>query len=150
MSRLMLVNISTLLLQFEKCIVIDICDTPPLLDIFFTFPPAGPQTKGLVKQQADFPTQFPVLKQNPEWFRRSLVGPKSKTGPKVLGTPVLWYCGPRGVSHVNRTKLTRLFRGVVIGKKDRSTNQTMVPVPSGPHGSTEAVVVPSDKFFDFF
>ena len=27
-------------------------------DIFFTFPPAGPQTKGLVKQQADFPTQF--------------------------------------------------------------------------------------------
>ena len=29
MFRLMLVNISTLLLQFEKCIVIDICDTPP-------------------------------------------------------------------------------------------------------------------------
>ena len=25
---------------------------------FFHFPPAGPQTKGLVKQQADFPTQF--------------------------------------------------------------------------------------------
>ena len=55
MFRLMLVNISTLLLQFEKCIVIDICDTP--LDIFFTFPPAGPQTKGLVKS-LDFPTQF--------------------------------------------------------------------------------------------
>ena len=60
MFRLMLVNISTLLLQFEKCIVIDICDTPLLLDIFFTFPPAGPQTKGLVKQQADFPTQLGV------------------------------------------------------------------------------------------
>ena len=44
------------------CIVNDICDTPPLLlllllaDIFFTFPPAGPQTKGLVKS-LDFPTQ---------------------------------------------------------------------------------------------
>ena len=61
------------------CIVVDICDTlPPLnrlkyyqnvvcvslttyvthtLDIFFTFPPAGPQTKGLVKS-LDFPTQL--------------------------------------------------------------------------------------------
>ena len=43
------------------------------------------------------------------------------------GIPLLWYCGPRGLSHVNRTKLTRLFRGVVIEEKDRSTNQTMVP-----------------------
>jgi hypothetical protein len=42
------------------------------------------------------------------------------------GIPVLWCCGPRGVSHVNRTKLTRLFRGVVIEEKYRSTNQTMV------------------------
>ena len=54
----MLVNIITLLLQFEKCIVIDICDTASLAaDIFFTFPPAGPQTKGLVKS-LDFPTQL--------------------------------------------------------------------------------------------
>ena len=49
------------LLQFGMCIVNDICDTPPPLllpaDIFFTFPPAGPQTKGLVKS-LDFPTQF--------------------------------------------------------------------------------------------
>ena len=44
------------LLQFGMCIVNDICDTP-LLDIFFTFPPAGPQTKGLVKS-LDFPTQL--------------------------------------------------------------------------------------------
>ena len=43
------------LLQFGMCIVTDICDT--LADIFFTFPPAGPQTKGLVKS-LDFPTQF--------------------------------------------------------------------------------------------
>ena len=55
----MLVDIITLLLQFEKCIVIDICDTllpvahTLAADIFFTFPPAGPQTKGLVKQQAE-------------------------------------------------------------------------------------------------
>jgi hypothetical protein len=44
------------------CIVVDICDTLLLLlllDIFFTFPPAGPQTKGLVKS-LDFPTQFPL------------------------------------------------------------------------------------------
>ena len=42
------------------CIVVDICDTLLLLlllDMFFTFPPAGPQTKGLVKS-LDFPTQF--------------------------------------------------------------------------------------------
>ena len=39
------------------CIVVDICDTHTLLDIFFTFPPAGPQTKGLVKS-LDFPTQL--------------------------------------------------------------------------------------------
>ena len=45
------------LLQFGMCIVNDICDTPALSDIFFTFPPAGPQTKGLVKS-LDFPTQF--------------------------------------------------------------------------------------------
>ncbi len=38
-------------------IVVDICDRALLLDIFFTFPPAGPQTKGLVKS-LDFPTQF--------------------------------------------------------------------------------------------
>ena len=44
------------LLQFGMCIVTDICDRP-LLDIFFTFPPAGPQTKGLVKS-LDFPTQL--------------------------------------------------------------------------------------------
>ncbi len=40
--------------------------------------------------------------------------------------PVLWYCVPRGVSHVNRTPLIRLFRGVLIDAKDRSTDQTMV------------------------
>jgi hypothetical protein len=34
-------------------------------DIFFTFPPAGPQTKGLVKS-LDFPTQF---EQFPELLR---------------------------------------------------------------------------------
>ena len=42
------------------CIVVDICDTLLVLlaaDIFFTFPPAGPQTKGLVKS-LDFPTQL--------------------------------------------------------------------------------------------
>ena len=39
------------------CIVVDICDTLLAADIFFTFPPAGPQTKGLVKS-LDFPTQF--------------------------------------------------------------------------------------------
>ena len=43
------------------CIVVDICDTLLLLllllDMFFTFPPAGPQTKGLVKS-LDFPTQL--------------------------------------------------------------------------------------------
>ena len=44
------------LLQFGMCIVNDICDTLAA-DIFFTFPPAGPQTKGLVKS-LDFPTQF--------------------------------------------------------------------------------------------
>ena len=49
------------LLQFGMCIVNDICDTlPPPLDIFFTFPPAGPQTKGLVKS-LDFPTQFLLI-----------------------------------------------------------------------------------------
>ena len=44
----------------QMCIVVDICDTLALLaaaDIFFTFPPAGPQTKGLVKS-LDFPTQL--------------------------------------------------------------------------------------------
>ena len=47
------------LLQFGMCIVNDICDrAAAAADIFFTFPPAGPQTKGLVKQQADFPTQL--------------------------------------------------------------------------------------------
>ena len=51
----MFVNISTLLLQFEKCIVDDICDAGRAR--FFTFPRRGPQTKGLVKS-ADFPTQF--------------------------------------------------------------------------------------------
>ena len=46
------------LLQFGMCIVNDICDTLLLpADIFFTFPPAGPQTKGLVKS-LDFPTQL--------------------------------------------------------------------------------------------
>ena len=40
------------------CIVVDICDTLlAAADIFFTFPPAGPQTKGLVKS-LDFPTQL--------------------------------------------------------------------------------------------
>ena len=79
----MLVNISTLLLQFEKCIVIDICDTlaPPLAhtlaaDIFFTFPPAGPQTKGLVKQQADFPTQL--------FKEKNVPGSEPKTGCVAL------------------------------------------------------------------
>ena len=42
------------------------------------------------------------------------------------GIPLLWYCGPRGVSHVNRTPLIRLFRGFLIEKKGRSTDQTMV------------------------
>ncbi len=36
----------------SKCV----CGTTTT-DIFFTFPPAGPQTKGLVKS-LDFPTQF--------------------------------------------------------------------------------------------
>ncbi len=47
------------LLQFGMCIVNDICDraAAAAADIFFTFPPAGPQTKGLVKS-LDFPTQF--------------------------------------------------------------------------------------------
>ena len=56
----MLVNISTLLLQFEKCIVDDICDGGREGgSAFFSLSPGrGPQTKGLVKQQADFPTQL--------------------------------------------------------------------------------------------
>ena len=53
----MLVNITTLLLQFEKCIVDDICDAGRQAARFFTFPRRGPQTKGLVKS-ADFPTQL--------------------------------------------------------------------------------------------
>ena len=52
------------LLQFGMCIVNDICDTLPA-DIFFTFPPAGPQTKGLVKS-LDFPTQF-FFPTHPNW-----------------------------------------------------------------------------------
>jgi hypothetical protein len=62
------------------CIVVDICDTPParhllgatLREHFFHFPPAGPQTKGLVKS-LDFPTQF-VACDKPEklLFRRGL------------------------------------------------------------------------------
>ena len=50
------------------CIVVDICDTLLLLllllDMFFTFPPAGPQTKGLVKS-LDFPTQFTPTRGRP-------------------------------------------------------------------------------------
>jgi hypothetical protein len=44
--------------KFGMCIVVDICDTLLLLlDIFSLSPPAGPQTKGLVKS-LDFPTQL--------------------------------------------------------------------------------------------
>ena len=47
------------------CIVVDICDrAAAAADIFFTFPPAGPQTKGLVKQQTDFPTQLALRRMN--------------------------------------------------------------------------------------
>ena len=76
------------------CIVVDICDTlTPLnrlkdyqnvvcvllstyvthttTDIFFTFPPAGPQTKGLVKS-LDFPTQLGGPACGP---RRARAGP---------------------------------------------------------------------------
>jgi hypothetical protein len=41
MFRLMLVNVSLLLLQFEKCIVNDICDTGVRRGAFFHFPPRG-------------------------------------------------------------------------------------------------------------
>jgi hypothetical protein len=44
-----------ILLCFVLDFVVNFCLS--LLDIFFTFPPAGPQTKGLVKS-LDFPTQF--------------------------------------------------------------------------------------------
>jgi hypothetical protein len=44
MFRLMLVNVSLLLLQFEKCIANDICDavgSSSRRSSFFSFPPGG-------------------------------------------------------------------------------------------------------------
>ncbi len=42
-----------------------VCLSVTTLDIFFTFPPAGPQTKGLVKS-LDFPTQLASFFKNPK------------------------------------------------------------------------------------
>ena len=57
MFRLMLVDVSLLLLQFEKCIVNDICDDFVRINsvclsagaLFFTFPPAGSTNKRVGK-----------------------------------------------------------------------------------------------------
>ena len=76
------------------CIVTDICDTA---DIFFTFPPAGPQTKGLVKS-LDFPTQFQfvtpkalVSSLGPAWGRASVRwGPLGAPPRRVLCDRVLF------------------------------------------------------------
>jgi hypothetical protein len=55
MFRLMLVNVSLLLLQFEKCIANDICDAGGAL--FFTFPPAGSTNKRVGKvTRLSYPT----------------------------------------------------------------------------------------------
>ena len=51
----MLVNISTLLLQFEKCIVNDICDAG---SAFFHFPPAGSTNKRVGKVCLTFLPNF--------------------------------------------------------------------------------------------
>ena len=48
MFRLMLVNVTLLLLQFEKCIANDICDAAAGAH-FFTFPPAGSTNKRVGK-----------------------------------------------------------------------------------------------------
>ena len=53
MFRLMLVNITTLLLQFEKCIVDDICDAGRQ-GAFFHFPPARSTNKRVGKVYLTF------------------------------------------------------------------------------------------------
>ena len=45
----MLVNVTLLLLQFEKCIANDICDAAAGGAHFFTFPPAGSTNKRVGK-----------------------------------------------------------------------------------------------------
>ena len=95
------------------CIVVDICDTLPPLNrlkyyqnvvcvllstyvtqgrVFF-FPPAGPQTKGLVKS-LDFPTQLPnfgsefpetLLDENFEKFPRHRASKSTKNLFKQIG-----------------------------------------------------------------
>ena len=88
------------------CIVVDICDTLLLLlllDMFFTFPPAGPQTKGLVKS-LDFPTQLvsPACGPSP--------GPRrSATAAQYTGNGVACIVGD-----VARKKLLQAFVKLVI------------------------------------
>jgi hypothetical protein len=59
MFRLMLVNVSLLLLQFEKCIANDICDGDGAL--FFTFPPAGSTNKRVGKVCLTFLPNLVIL-----------------------------------------------------------------------------------------
>ena len=59
MFRLMLVNVSLLLLQFEKCIANDICDAGGAH--FFTFPPAGSANKRVGKVCLTFLPNLPKI-----------------------------------------------------------------------------------------
>ena len=82
----MLVNMSTLLLQFEKCIVDDMCDGGR--GAFFHFPPAGSTNKRVGKVcRLSYPIRKPRCAQEVVTHRK-LAGTQALLQPKY-GTETL-------------------------------------------------------------